>query len=60
MTEEKKKFEPNKDTIVFLLYLFYKCNIITRHHIRTMFKIIDGELPGDIVKYLVEEERKAT
>ncbi len=50
----------NTNTVVFILYLFYKCNLITRHHLRTMFKIIKEEAPGDIMKFLVEEERKAT
>ena len=55
---EESKF--NKDTVMFTLYLLYKCNLITRHHLRTMFKIIQDELPADVLKYLVEEERKAT
>jgi hypothetical protein len=60
MVEEvKKKFEPNKDTIVYLMYLLYKSNLITRLNIRHMFKIIDEEIPGDVLAYLVTEERKA-
>lgn len=52
------KFDIN--TVVFILYLLYKDNILTRHHLRHMFKIIKEDAPGDIMRYLVEEERKAT
>jgi len=62
MPEETKpaefKFDPN--TIFFLLYMLYKCNILTRHHLRTMTKIIKDPIPGDIVKFLVEEAGRAT
>jgi len=52
------KFDTN--TVVYVLYLLYKRNLITRHDLRGMFKIIKEPLPIDVTKYLVEEERKAT
>ncbi len=56
---------PKKDrfdvtTVLFFVYLLYKCNMLTRHNIRQMFKIIKGETPDDVAKYLAEEEKKGT
>lgn len=60
MSEEKKEFKFDVNTVLFFVYLLYKCNLLTRHHIRTMFKLIKEPLPDDVPKYLVDEERKAT
>jgi Ca2+-binding EF-hand superfamily protein len=51
------KFDVN--TVMYVLYLFYKENLLTRKHLKDMFKIVKGELPKDVIKYLVEEGEKA-
>lgn len=62
-TKAEKKVDPFKfdvNSVVFMMYMLYKCNTLTRHHIRHMLKIIKDEAPGDIMKYLVEEAARAT
>jgi Ca2+-binding EF-hand superfamily protein len=51
------KFDTN--TVTFLIYLLYKSNIITRNHMKQMFKTIQEKAPEDIMKYLVEEVAKS-
>lgn len=57
--EGKKELSINVDTILFLLYMFYKCNVLTRHHLKRMLQIIKDKQPEDIAKFLVEEVGKA-
>jgi hypothetical protein len=51
------KFDVN--TVMYIIYLFYKENLLTRKHLKDMFKIVKSELPKDVIKYLVEEGEKA-
>ena len=53
-------FKFDRNTVVFVLYLLYKSNMITRYNIRNFLKIINEPLPADVLGYLVAEERKAT
>lgn len=51
------KFDVN--TVVFLLYLMYRENLLTRKHLRDMFVIIKQPLPSeDLIKWLVDEGQK--
>lgn len=45
-------------TVMYLLYLMYKANILPRNHLTMLFKAIKEQEPEDITKFLVEEERK--
>ncbi len=54
-----KTLQINTDTILFLMYMFYKCNIITRHHLKRMLAIIKEPMPENVAKFLVEEVAKA-
>jgi len=59
---EPKPFIFDVNSVIFFMYLMYKRNLLTRHDIRSMFKIIKQPLPenGDLMKYLVDEEKKGT
>jgi hypothetical protein len=48
----------NKDTVLYILYLQYKANMITRQHLKTYFAIINGKHPEDIAKWLVGESAR--
>lgn len=54
---EEFKFDVN--TVIFMMYLLYKCNMLSRLNIRQMFGIIKAKIPLDLMKYLVEEEQKS-
>lgn len=59
----EKKVDPHKfdvNTVVYFMYLMYKCNMLTRNHLNTMFRIIKEDTPGDVMKYLVEEGLQAS
>jgi hypothetical protein len=46
-------------TVMYLIYLLYKENLLTRDNLGHIFKIVkDVKEPEDITKYLVEEEAK--
>ena len=47
-----------KDTILYFMYLLYKTNQITRHHVKHMLKIINAPMPTDLMKYFLEEVGK--
>lgn len=52
----------DKKTVVYLIYLLYEANFLSRFNIQSLFKIINREakeLPEDIIKYLVKEAAKA-
>ena len=55
---DEPKREVDSVTLYYLIYLFYKTSILTRHNLSHLFKIIKEPMPVDIVKYLVEEESK--
>ena len=45
-------------TVMFIFYLLYKSNLITRNHLTRIFEEIKKPQPEDITKYLVAEEAK--
>ena len=45
-------------TVMYVLYILYKSNMISRNNLSTMFDAIKGKQPEDITKYLVEEEAR--
>jgi len=49
----------NKETVLFLIYLLYSSNMITRLHVKQFLKIIQDGPPNDLAKYLVEVAAKA-
>jgi hypothetical protein len=48
----------SKDTIMYILYLMYKSNMISRTNLKQIFRIIDQKMPADVAKYLLEEAAK--
>jgi len=61
--EDPRPIEPftfDTNAVMFVLYLFYKSNIITRHHLRSMMKTIKEPLPEDVIKFIAQEAKKAT
>ncbi len=57
---ETKPFTFDANAVMFVLYLLYNANILTRHHLRTMLKIIKAPLPEDEIKFIAEQAEKAT
>ena len=60
MPVDKVESKMSVETIMFILYMFYKCNVLTRHHLKRMVAIIKDNPPEDIAKYIIEEVAKAT
>jgi len=60
--EEKKMTEVKKEPsiTVLILYILYKANILTRLHLKHIFKIIKDPMPENLTDYLVEEVAKST
>lgn len=58
-TSDKKELKFNADTIMYMLYLMYTANLLTRLHLKHMMKIIKDTPPTDIARYLVEEAAKS-
>lgn len=56
--DNSEVFTFNKNTVLYLLYLQYKNNMITRSHLKNMFKIINAEHPSNLAKWLVDEAAK--
>jgi hypothetical protein len=49
----------DKDTVVYLVYLLYKTNMIARNNLRNMIDQISKPLPDNVLKWLVNEAAKA-
>jgi hypothetical protein len=49
----------DKDTVVYLVYLLYKTNMIARNNLRNMLDEISKPLPTNVLKWLVNEAAKA-
>lgn len=49
----------DKDTVVYLLYLLYRTNMIARNNLRNMIDQISKPLPDNVLKWLVNEAAKA-
>ena len=61
MAEEKKSIKYDAMTVLYLIYLLYKANILSRHNLKQMSKIIkDTPEDLDFAKAIVEEANKAT
>lgn len=54
---EEFKFDTN--TVIYIIYLMYKNNMITRRHIKDLFAIVKQDVPSDVTKWLVEEASKS-
>lgn len=48
----------DKDTVVYLVYLLYKTNMIARNNLRNMIDEISKPLPDNVLKWLVNEAAK--
>ena len=49
----------DKDTVVYLVYLLYKTNMIARNNLRNIIDQISKPLPDNVLKWLVNEAAKA-
>ncbi len=49
----------NKDTAIFLIYMLYKVNMIDRNRLKNMIRVIEENLPENVVKWLLNEAAKA-
>ena len=58
ITPKPIPFSFDKNTVVYLVYLLYKSNILDRYSVKHLLKIIEDKHPDDIIKYLVEETNK--
>lgn len=50
------KFDTN--TVIYILYILYKTNMLTRGHLKQIFQVIKNKAPDDIMKFLVGEVEK--
>ena len=48
----------SRDTVMFMLYLMFKSNMVSRVNLKQMFKIINDPIPENVAKYLLEEAAK--
>ena len=51
----KESFKFDANTVLALLYMLYKTNLITRKHLKDMLAEVKKTWPEDVAKYLVEE-----
>lgn len=58
--EEEKKFVFDANAVMYTLYLLFKCNIITRHNLKNMLKLIKESTTEDIIKFIAQEAARAT
>jgi hypothetical protein len=49
----------DKDTVVYLVYLLFKTNMIARNNLRNIIDEISKPLPNEVLKWLVNEAAKA-
>ena len=49
----------SKDTLMYMLYLLFKANMLSRVNLKQIFRMINQEMPKDVVKFLLEEAAKA-
>jgi len=57
--EVKRPFTFDANAVMFVLYLFYKDNVISNHNLKHMLKIIKDPMPEDVIKFIAEEAGKA-
>jgi len=53
--KEEDSLNFSKDTLFYFLYLMYKSNMVSRVNLKQMFRVVDEEMPKNVVKYLLEE-----
>lgn len=51
------KFDTN--AVIFMIYLLYKANMVSRHNVAQFFKVVKDPAPSDIIEWLVEESKRA-
>ena len=54
--DEKTKI--SSETFMYVLYVLYRANILTRYNLGHIFEAIKKDQPEDITKFLVEEEAR--
>jgi len=54
-SDTKKEAQTGSDTILFMLYILFKANLITRHNLRDLLAAIKKGPPEDAAKFLVAE-----
>jgi hypothetical protein len=59
MEENKQEFKFDVNTVLYMLYMQYKANMISRDNLKGMLKVIKGSVDVDIAKYLASEAGKA-
>ena len=61
MPDAPKPVEQKIDTeaIWIILYLFYKANMLTRHNVKHMMRIMEEKPPVNIIQYLKDEIAKS-
>ena len=55
---EDKEGQGSKATILYLLYLLYRTNFISRMNLKALLAEVGEKPPKEIAKYLVEEAAK--
>lgn len=51
----KEDFKFDANTVLAMLFMWYKCNLITRKHLKDMLAVVKQKWPEDVAKWLVEE-----
>lgn len=54
--EEKQKIDSN--TVMYMIYVLYRANILTRYNLGHIFEAIKKDMPENITQYLVNEEAR--
>jgi hypothetical protein len=60
MEIEKKEFKFDTNAVMFMIYLLWKCNMLTRHNLKAILEEVKKPAPEDVIKYLVQEAGRAT
>ncbi len=55
---EKSEFKFDANTVLAILYLYFKTNMISRNNLKLMLAEVKKVWPEDVAKYLVEEASK--
>ena len=54
----KEELKLSVDTVLYMLYIWYKANLISRDNLKTLLKVIKDPIPSDVPKYLAQEAAK--
>lgn len=52
---KKEAFKFDANTVLAVLYMLYKTNLISRNNLRLLLAEVKKTWPEDVAKYLVEE-----